>query len=159
MQLDELEEFLYILALRKSLVDMPWRAFLTKEMSEFLGVLAHPHRVRIVQELRNGEMDVNGLQTILEISHSRVSQHLSVLRAHRIVVERREGRHVFYRLVNGKLAQWLADGLDFLQTESAHQSEVKEALRKSRSLWSDPMNAQELIDKEKAKIIGSDAAH
>lgn len=159
MHLDEFEDFVYILSIRKSLVDMPWRAFLTKEMAEFLGVLAHPHRVRIVQELRNGEMDVNGLQAILEISHSRVSQHLSVLRAHRIVVERRDGRHVFYRLVNAKLAHWLAEGLEFLQTESAHQSEVKEALRKSRSLWSDPLHAQELIDKEKAKTVASDAPH
>jgi DNA-binding transcriptional ArsR family regulator len=124
---------------------MPWRAFLTKEMAEFLGVLAHPHRVRIVQELRNGEMDVNGLQAILEISHSRVSQHLSVLRAHRIVVERRDGRHVFYRLVQAKLAQWLADGLDFLQTESLHQAEVESALKQSRSIWSDPVKKVELV--------------
>jgi DNA-binding transcriptional ArsR family regulator len=159
MQVDEVVRLLDILNLRKSVVDMPWRAFLTKEMSEFLGVLAHAHRVRIVQELRNGEMDVNGLQEILEITHSRVSQHLSVLRAHRIVVERREGRHVFYRLVNIKLAQWLADGLEFLQTESTHQSEVKEALRKSRSLWSEPVHAQESTEKDPVKLNGSDAPH
>ena len=143
----------------ESFVAMPWRAFLTKEMSELLGVLAHPHRVRIVQELRNGEMDVNSLQAILEISHSRVSQHLSVLRAHRIVVERRDGRHVFYRLVNSKLAQWLADGLEFLQTESAHQMEVKEALQRSRSIWSEPVRDQELIETDEVKSNGSDAPH
>jgi DNA-binding transcriptional ArsR family regulator len=159
MHWDERGNFTAILSIGKSRVDMPWRAFLTKEMAEFLGVLAHAHRVRIVQELRNGEMDVNGLQTILEISHSRVSQHLSVLRAHRIVVERRDGRHVFYRLVNGKLAHWLSDGLDFLQTESAHQTEVKEALRKSRSLWAEPVHKQDLSEKDKGKVNGSDAPH
>ncbi len=116
---------------------MAWRVFLTKEMSDFLGVLAHPHRVRIVQELRNSELDVNSLQAVLEVSHSRVSQHLSVLRAHRIVIERRDGRHVFYRLVDTKLAQWLADGLEFLQNEATHQIEVRDALEKSRSLWSE----------------------
>jgi DNA-binding transcriptional ArsR family regulator len=115
---------------------MPWRAFLTKEMAEFLSVLSHPHRVRIVQELRNGELDVNSLQAVLEISHSRVSQHLSVLRSHRIVIERRDGRHVYYRLIQVKLAQWLADGLDFLHNESTHQHEVEDALRKSRTHWS-----------------------
>lgn len=114
---------------------MPWRAFLTKEMADFLGVLAHPHRIRIVQELRNGELDVNTLQSILEVSHSRVSQHLSVLRSHRIVAERREGRHVFYRLQQHKLASWLADGLDFLKSEYEHQSDVEDALRQSRTLW------------------------
>jgi len=116
---------------------MPWRVFLTKEMAEFLGVLAHPHRVRIIQELRNAEVDVNGLQKVLEISHSRVSQHLSVMRAHRVVAERRDGRHVFYRLVQPKVAQWLADGLDFLQQDSTHMNEVQDALRKSRSIWTE----------------------
>lgn len=116
---------------------MPWRSILTKEMADFLGVLAHPHRIRIVQELRNGELDVNGLQAILEISHSRVSQHLSVLRSHRIVVERRDGRHVYYRLLQGKLAQWLVDGLDFLTEESTHQIDVLDAVRKSKAIWSD----------------------
>ena len=116
---------------------MAWRAFLTKEMSDFLAVLAHPHRVRIVQELRSGELDVNSIQAVLEVSHSRVSQHLSVMRAHRVVTERRDGRHVYYRLVDARLAHWLADGMEFLQSESAHQSEVQDALRKSRTIWSD----------------------
>lgn len=127
---------------------MPWRSILTKEMADFLGVLAHPHRIRIVQELRNGELDVNGLQSILEISHSRVSQHLSVLRSHRIVTERRDGRHVYYRLVQGKLAQWLVDGLEFLTEESTHQIEVKDAVRKSKAIWSDDQ-------KPKTKTNGS----
>lgn len=133
---------------------MPWRAFLTKEMSEFLGVLAHPHRVRIVQELRNGEMDVNGLQGILEISHSRVSQHLSVLRAHRIVTERRDGRHVYYRLIQLELAQWLYDGLNFLQQESMHQTEVQEALRKSRSIWAESPKLGDSVEHHQAKANG-----
>ncbi|MBM3761462.1 MAG: helix-turn-helix transcriptional regulator [Acidobacteria bacterium] len=125
---------------------MPWRAFLTKEMAEFLGVLAHPHRVRIVQELRNGEMDVNSLQNVLEISHSRVSQHLSVLRSHRVVTERRDGRHVYYRLLQVKLAQWLVDGLDFLNHEAAHQNEVQDALRKSRCLWSESNRTTDSVE-------------
>ena len=132
-------------------VFMPWRVFLTKEMANFLGVLAHPHRVRIVQELRIGELDVNSLQAVLGVSHSRVSQHLSVLRAQRIVMERRDGRHVFYRLVDGKLAQWLADGLEFLQNEASHQIEVQEALRKSRSLWSETAAKAESPEESPAK--------
>jgi len=119
---------------------MPWRTFLTKEMADFLGVLSHPHRLRIIQELRGGELDVNGLQGLLEISHSRVSQHLSVLRAHRIVIERRDGRHVYYRMVQPKLAQWTSDGMDFLNTEAAHQTEVQDALQKSRAIWGESVN-------------------
>lgn len=135
---------------------MAWRAFLTKEMADLLGVLAHPHRVRIVQELRSVELDVNGLQSILEVSHSRVSQHLSVMRAHRIVAERRDGRHVFYRLVDPKLAQWLADGLEFLQSEATHQTEVQAALKKSRSIWSETPKTEKSSEKPLVNAADSD---
>jgi DNA-binding transcriptional ArsR family regulator len=114
---------------------MPLRAIASKEMASFLNVLAHPHRVRIVEELRDRELDVNGLQTILGVSHSRVSQHLGLLRSHRIVAERREGRHVFYRLVQPKLAIWLLDGFDFLKDEANVLDSVREAVVQSKQVW------------------------
>lgn len=123
-------------------------------MGDFLSVLAHPHRIRIVQELRVGEMDVNGLQAVLEISHSRVSQHLSVLRSHRVVTERRDGRHVYYRLQQPKLAQWLLEGLEFLQHETAHQAEVTEALKKSKSLWSEQSKGDSAESHHNGKVNG-----
>lgn len=115
---------------------MPQRSVVVKEMANFLGVLAHPHRVRIIQELRTGEMDVNSLQGILEVSHSRVSQHLSVLRSHRIVAERREGRHVFYRLQQPSMAKWLLDGMVFLDHEQEMNREIQRAVGISREIWS-----------------------
>lgn len=118
-----------------TVANMPWRVLLTKEMAELLGVLAHPHRIRIVQELRHGEMDVNSLQAVLEVSHSRVSQHLSVMRTHRIVAERRDGRHVFYHLVQADLPAWLSQGMEFLGQSTGHEEELKNALRKSRGIW------------------------
>lgn len=114
---------------------MPQRALTAKLLAELLGVLAHPHRVRIVEELRNGEMDVNSLQAVLEVSHSRVSQHLSVLRSHRIVAERREGRHVFYRLLQPSMAKWIADGLPFLEIDSDYRRELRLAVEVTRSIW------------------------
>jgi DNA-binding transcriptional ArsR family regulator len=107
-------------------------------MASLLGVLAHPHRVRIIEELRNGELDVNSLQDILGVSHSRVSQHLSVLRSHRIVTERREGRHVFYRLLHTGLAKWLLDGLVFLSHEQQMNREIREAVETTLQIWSGP---------------------
>jgi DNA-binding transcriptional ArsR family regulator len=117
---------------------MPTRALISKEMATFLSVLAHPHRVRLVEELRDRELDVNSMQAILEVSHSRVSQHLSVLRSHRVVAERRDGRHVFYRLLQPKLAVWLLDGIEFLQVEADVRGEVRDAIQKSREIWSQP---------------------
>jgi DNA-binding transcriptional ArsR family regulator len=115
---------------------MPQRLVVLREMATLLGVLAHPHRVRIVEELRAGELDVNSLQRILEVSHSRVSQHLSVLRSHRLVMERREGRHVYYRLVHPELAKWLVDGMVFLSQGQQLNEEIREAVDATMELWS-----------------------
>jgi len=114
---------------------MPWRTFLAEEMADLLRVLSHPHRIRIIHELRSGPMDVNGLQNVLGISHARVSQYLSALRQHRIVSERRDGRHVFYSLKAEGLAQWLVDGMQFLNSGKEHQSAVEAALRQSAQVW------------------------
>lgn len=114
---------------------MPSRLIVTREMAALLGVLAHPHRIRIVQELKGREVDVNGLQATLGVSHSRVSQHLSIMRSHRVVIERRDGRHVFYRLRDESLADWLQDGFRFLQMESGVMAEVTLAVEQSKELW------------------------
>jgi ArsR family transcriptional regulator, lead/cadmium/zinc/bismuth-responsive transcriptional repressor len=113
---------------------MPHRVLVTRELAELLAALGHPHRIRIVQELRDGERDVKSLQDSLGISHSGVSQHLMVLRAHRIVSERRQGRHVFYRLRRPEMASWLLDATEFLEQES-EALELQEAIRKARRAW------------------------
>ncbi len=114
---------------------MPDCVFATKELAKLLGVLAHAERIQIVEELRSGELDVNSLQQLLGVSHSRVSQNLSLLRSHRVVTERREGRHVFYRLVHPGMAEWLLGGLDFLTREAAMNDELRDALGKVRLNW------------------------
>lgn len=117
---------------------MPARSMIAKEMAEFLGVLSHPQRVRIVVELREKELDVNSLQTILGTSHSAVSQHLALLRAHRIVKERRDGRHVNYSLQDPDLAAWLLQGLRFLEESARVGDEVLDALVSARQSWTEP---------------------
>ena len=115
---------------------MPYRNVVAKELADLLGVLSHPARVRIVEELGPAERDVNALQAILGITHSGVSQHLAVLRAHRLVAERREGRHVFYCLRQPRLAVWLADAMRFLEEEEAAAAgERRRAIRRARSAW------------------------
>jgi len=113
---------------------MPHRLLVTRELAALLAVLGHPHRIRIIEELRDGESDVKSLQGTLGISHSGVSQHLMVLRAHRIVSERRQGRHVFYRLRHPAMASWLLEATEFLEQESETR-ELREAIREARRAW------------------------
>lgn len=80
-------------------------------------------------------MDVNSLQQILGISHSSVSQNLAILRAHHLVRERRQGRHVYYSLTNPAFAEWLLDGLQFLGTGLAWHEDIRAAVETARRLW------------------------
>ena len=113
---------------------MPHRVLVTTELAELLAVLGHPHRIRIIEELRDGECSVTLLQDTLGINHSGVSQHLMLLRARRIVCERRQGRHVFYRLRQPEIASWLLSATEFLEQASEAQ-ELQKAIRKVRRAW------------------------
>lgn len=116
-------------------IQMPERHLIAKALSEIFGVLSNPDRLRIVEELREGEKDVNALQSALEVSHSRTSQNLAVLRMHRIVAERREGRHVFYRLVQPEIAGWVLQGMRFLEADSANALARQDAIERVRQMW------------------------
>lgn len=114
---------------------MPARHLIAKELAGLFGVFSHPDRVRIVEELREGERDVNALQAMLGVSHSRTSQNLSVLRMHRVVAERREGRHVYYRLVQPEMATWISSGIQFLEAETANAQARQTAIDEVRQMW------------------------
>ncbi len=114
---------------------MPTRAIAARELAKFFGVFSHPDRLRIVEELREGERDVNALRDTLGVSHSRASQNLMVLRSHRVVIERREGRHVYYRLSHPAVADWVLDGLRFLEADLAEVVQRRLAIEAARQVW------------------------
>jgi DNA-binding transcriptional ArsR family regulator len=114
---------------------MPHRHLVAKDLGQLFSVFSHPDRIRIVEELRDGECDVNALQAALGVTHSRVSQNLAILRAHRIVAERREGRHVYYRLVSPDLARWVLEGLRFIEADLDLVERRRTAIEEVRQLW------------------------
>lgn len=114
---------------------MPHRHLVAKELGQLFAVFSHPDRIRIIEELRDGERDVNALQAALDVTHSRTSQNLAILRAHRLVAERREGRHVYYRLVNPDMARWVLDGLKFIEADLAQVERRRTAIEEVRQLW------------------------
>ena len=64
--------------------------------AEFFQALAHPTRIAIVDLLRDGELSAGAIIERLGIEQANVSQHLTVLRAKHIVVNRKVGNQVFY---------------------------------------------------------------
>ncbi|MEZ0374861.1 MAG: ArsR/SmtB family transcription factor, partial [Candidatus Sericytochromatia bacterium] len=130
----------------------------TEELATLLGILAHHDRIQIIEELYKGEREVKALQEKLQISHSRVSQHLSLLRSHKVVAERRQGRHVFYRLVKPELSLWLMEALKFIEFRLQHTDEILNAVESARNLWmtdGEPeTNAKESGDEKLIYITG-----
>lgn len=113
---------------------MPNRSAVAKELADVFKVIAHPDRIRLIEELGSGELDVNTLAVSLELPGPRVSQHLSLLRAHRLVEERRDGRRHIYHLSQPQIAGWIVDGLSFLEGRIGAVS--PDALEEARRRWS-----------------------
>ena len=69
--------------------------------------LAHPTRIAIVDELRAGELNAGTLAERLGVEQANLSQHLAVLRARQVVVNRRVGNQVLYSVRDPVLFQVL----------------------------------------------------
>ncbi|MGC0251338.1 ArsR/SmtB family transcription factor [Pseudactinotalea sp. Z1748] len=86
--------------------------------------LAHPFRIRIL-ELLSADPEVSVAQMLIDmdLEASHLSQHLSVLRRHRLVTSQRRGSHVYYRLASARAAELLTVArlllADVLQTNAA----------------------------------------
>jgi DNA-binding transcriptional ArsR family regulator len=74
-------------------------------------MLADPTRVRLLWELRNGELPVNALAERVGKPASTVSQHLAKLRLARLVQTRREGTSVHYRAANSHVMRLVTDAV------------------------------------------------
>ena len=85
-----------------------------QRLSEFLGFLADPNRLRILSILAAQEMCVGDLAALLEMNESAVSHQLRVLRAIRLVNFRKQGRHVFYSLQDRQILDFYQSAIDRL---------------------------------------------
>lgn len=83
--------------------------------AELFGALADPTRVRIVGLLAHAELCVGDLCLVLGMSQPSVSHHLRLLRDLRIVNARREGKHIFYSLLDDHIHQLFHQGVDHIQ--------------------------------------------
>jgi DNA-binding transcriptional ArsR family regulator len=71
--------------------------------AEMCQVFSHPKRLEAINTLRDGEMSVNELAHKLGLSQGNLSQHLSMMKERRILLSRKEGNLVYYRLANPKM--------------------------------------------------------
>jgi ArsR family transcriptional regulator, zinc-responsive transcriptional repressor len=79
-----------------------------EEAAECLRILAHPHRLRIVQMLLLGEYTVGQLAEACGIPSPMASEHLRLMQRCGFLASARHGRKVFYRVVEPHLKEVLA---------------------------------------------------
>ena len=75
--------------------------------ADLFKALGHPVRIRILELLRTGEQAVSELQARLEIDPSSVSQQLAVLRNRQLIVGRKQGTSVYYRVIDEQVFELL----------------------------------------------------
>jgi ArsR family transcriptional regulator len=71
--------------------------------ADIIKMLGHPDRLKIVEVLEPGEVAVTEIQEALGLPQAIVSQHLAKMRGCDIVAARRDGNHVFYRIIEPKV--------------------------------------------------------
>lgn len=70
--------------------------------SNFLKAISHEGRLMILCHLVTGEKSVTELEDLLSARQAAVSQQLSRLRLEGLVIPRREGKAIFYRLADDR---------------------------------------------------------
>ena len=66
-------------------------------------VLSNPKRLQILHELRAGEKTVGELAVSTGMRQANVSQNLALMRLRNVVIERRVGNTVFYRISDKRI--------------------------------------------------------
>lgn len=106
-----------------------------KSVSEFFRTIAHPDRIRLLGLLQNEEMDVSHLHEAMQVSQSAVSQHLKLLRLQGLVVERREGQHVYYRLRSPLITDVITSAIELQSRDIVNDPESLALLAEMKDLW------------------------
>ncbi len=94
--------------------------------AEFFQALAHPTRIAIVEQLREGELSAGAIIERLGIEQANASQHFAVLRAKNILLSRKAENQVFYSVRN----RLIVEVLDVMRRYfHEHMSEAVATLR------------------------------
>ena len=81
--------------------------------------LGHPARLRTIAMLRSGELCVCQITEVLQLAPSTVSAHLKELKQAGLVSERKDGRWVYFDLIDDEgTGSWIKAALSALVNDS-----------------------------------------
>jgi len=73
-----------------------------QELAEFCGILGNAHRIQIVWALGKQELTVSEISAELNTSMQNTSQHLRLMKNKGVLLSRRDGREIYYRIADTK---------------------------------------------------------
>jgi len=80
-------------------------------------VIANQKRLEIIQLLRGRELNVSQMVEMLGLRQANLSQHLTLLRQHKLVTVNKKGREVYYKLADDNIAKAVQLIYLFLQAQ------------------------------------------
>ena len=80
-------------------------------VAELFRAFSDTSRVRIMSALLGGEKNVSTLAQLVGISESAVSHHMRGLRQMRLVVARKDGKEVYYRIEDEHIIALFQQGI------------------------------------------------
>ena len=117
-----------------------------KLISIFGKTISEPNRLRLIMLLQNGEVCVCHLISILKLSPSTTSQHLSVLKKNGFIKARKEGTWIYYEAAfDQKLIKPLFDYIQCpLKIDNVIQSDYQklQELLKGESSCKNPLKKE-----------------
>lgn len=81
-------------------------------LADTFKILGDPTRVRILYALMQRELCVCDIAAVINVSESAVSHQLRLLRNHRLVKYRRDGKMLYYSLADGHIEKLFNQGLE-----------------------------------------------
>lgn len=107
-----------------------------KELASYFKGLADGNRLRILNLLFHGELCGCDIQFVIGASQSAVSRHLTYLKNAGLVLDRRAGYRVFYRLVQTENVE-ITELFRYLAKAFANDKRLKADMKKLREAIKD----------------------
>ena len=104
-----------------------------KTQAQLFKALMHPTRLAILEELRGGEQCVCHMEAVFGLRQAYISQHLMVLRDAGLVIDRRDGWNIYYRVTKPQVFALLDVGQTMVggkpsKRKLAHRAELDNCL-------------------------------
>jgi DNA-binding transcriptional ArsR family regulator len=96
--------------------------------SEFFKALSSPLRIRILDELRDGELTVTELRMRLDVEATNVSQQLAILKSKNLVSGRKQGSNIYYSCTDPTIFKLLDIAKDIFNNHLVGVKDMLEAL-------------------------------